>query len=151
MPSLLPPTIPLPQGSQRDPLGRRIWWCHISFPSNLYSKSVGSHWRYINLAYGNLHGLSFIYLSVLTPDTMFLLSFLTQDTPVIVLPAKNTMLQFFHKQVFLSRSQFSPPSSLLLGRGNSYSLFTAQFNGHFLREVFSHFSNLIRSPYKEFL
>ena len=126
-------------------------------PSNLYSKSNRKPLKV------HKHGLweptwSSLHL-LLNPHTWYHVPPFFFDSRhtffnsrhIIVLPARNTMLQFFHMEVFLSGSQSSPPSSLLLGLGNFYSLFTAQFNGHFLREVFSHFSDLIKLPYKEFL
>lgn len=121
---------------QSDPLGRRIWWCHIPSPStpnfNLYFKSNGklSETHKHDLwepTWSILHLLLNLYIWHHAPP----FSFDPRHT-VIVLPAKNTMLYFFHMQLFLKVSPLpSLPSCLLLGLVNSYSLFTAQFNGQF--------------------
>lgn len=77
-------------------------------------RAIGSHWKYINMAYGNLHGLSFPQTWYHAPP----FSFDSRHTSHC-LTCKAYHAAVFLMQVFLS-GQSSPPNSLL-GLVNSYS------------------------------
>lgn len=135
-----------------DPLGRRIWWCHIPSPStpnlNLYCKSNG---KLLKLhkhdlwepAWSILHLLLCLHTWYHVPP----FSFDSRHTGHCLTCKEHHAAPFPHAT--LPESQSSLPSCLLPGLVNSYSLFTAQFDGHFLTQVFPIY--LAWYPYKGFL